>query len=291
MFQTYPIALQQLLKDAHEGKLQLPDFQRSFVWSDDAIQSLIASVAKGYPIGAFLSLQTGGEVRFKPRLLEGVNGSRSSSPQELLLDGQQRLTSLYQALYSKRPVRTLNSQRKEVDRFYYLDIRKALSAGADVRDAIIGVPEDRIIRKNFGREVDTDLSTPEKEFENHAFPFDCVFVDMGGFRVDPSRGAEYWRKTRYVMTFMTLEKGLNDSIVGPLTAYEIPVITLDQEEMAGRRYVSSSKRSIRAASRSTRSSFSQPFMPPITSIFAMIGMDHSINLDRGVTQGFLALRV
>ena len=59
MFQTYPIALQQLLKDAHEGKLQLPDFQRSFVWSDDAIQSLIASVAKGYPIGAFLSLQTG----------------------------------------------------------------------------------------------------------------------------------------------------------------------------------------------------------------------------------------
>ena len=53
MFQTYPIALQQLLKDAHEGKLQLPDFQRSFVWSDDAIQSLIASVAKGYPIWCF----------------------------------------------------------------------------------------------------------------------------------------------------------------------------------------------------------------------------------------------
>ena len=225
MFQTYPIALQQLLKDAHEGKLQLPDFQRSFVWSDDAIQSLIASVAKGYPIGAFLSLQTGGEVRFKPRLLEGVNGSRSSSPQELLLDGQQRLTSLYQALYSKRPVRTLNSQRNEVDRFYYLDIPMAISAGADVRDAIIGVPADRILRKNFGREVDTDLSTPEKEFENHAFPFDCVFENMGWFRWIQA-WAQYWKERGDDVS--TLQEGLVNSIVEPIAAYQIPVITLDQ---------------------------------------------------------------
>ena len=225
MFQTYPIALQQLLKDAHEGKLQLPDFQRSFVWSDDAIQSLIASVAKGYPIGAFLSLQTGGEVRFKPRHLEGVNGSRSSSPQELLLDGQQRLTSLYQALYSKRPVRTLNSQRNEVDRFYYLDIPMAISAGADVRDAIIGVPADRILRKNFGREVDTDLSTPEKEFENHAFPFDCVFENMGWFRWIQA-WAQYWKERGDDVS--TLQEGLVNSIVEPIAAYQIPVITLDQ---------------------------------------------------------------
>ena len=77
MFQTNPRNLRDLLNDAHEGRLQLPDFQRSYVWGDEDIQNLIASVAKGYPIGAFLSLQTGGEVRFKPRLLEGVNGTDS----------------------------------------------------------------------------------------------------------------------------------------------------------------------------------------------------------------------
>ena len=225
MFKTFPIALQQLLKDASEGNLQLPDFQRSYVWSDDEVQNLIASVAKGYPIGAFLSLQTGGEVNFAPRLLEGVIQSVRSSPDQLLLDGQQRLTSLYQALYSKRPVRTLNSQRKEVDRFYYLDIQTAISVGADVRDAIIGVPADRILRKNFGRDVDIDLSTPEKEFENHAFPFNCVFENMGWFRWIQA-WAQYWKERGDDVS--TLQEGLVNSFVEPITAYQIPVITLDQ---------------------------------------------------------------
>ena len=225
MFRTFPIALQQLLKDASEGNLQLPDFQRSYVWSDDEVQNLIASVAKGYPIGAFLSLQTGGEVNFAPRLLEGVNGSVRSSPDQLLLDGQQRLTSLYQTLYSKRPVRTLNSQRKEVDRFYYLDIPMAISGGADVRDAIIGVPADRILRKNFGRDVDIDLSTPEMEFENHAFPFNCVFENMGWFRWIQA-WAQYWKERSDDVS--TLQEGLVNSFVAPITAYQIPVITLDQ---------------------------------------------------------------
>ena len=107
MFLTNPRQLSQLLKEAHEGRLQLPDFQRSYVWGDEDVRNLIASVAKGYPIGAFLSLQTGGEVRFKPRLLEGVNGRDAgyTPPAELLLDGQQRLTSLYQTLYRERSTR------------------------------------------------------------------------------------------------------------------------------------------------------------------------------------------
>ncbi|MDE2803452.1 MAG: DUF262 domain-containing protein, partial [Chloroflexota bacterium] len=53
MFQTHPRHLRELLKDAHEGRLRLPDFQRSYVWGDEDILNLIASVAKGYPIGAF----------------------------------------------------------------------------------------------------------------------------------------------------------------------------------------------------------------------------------------------
>ena len=75
------------------------------VWGDEDVRSLIASVAKGFPVGALLTLETGGEVEFKPRVLEGVQNS-VAKPAELLLDGQQRMTSLYQAAYAKAPVRT-----------------------------------------------------------------------------------------------------------------------------------------------------------------------------------------
>ena len=64
--------LKDWLRRIHEGQLQLPDFQRGWVWSDEAIRSLVASIANGYPVGALLTLETGGAVQFKPRLVEGV---------------------------------------------------------------------------------------------------------------------------------------------------------------------------------------------------------------------------
>ena len=121
--------LKDLLTKADKGQLQLPDFQRDYVWTDEDVRSLIASVAKGYPVGALLTLQTGGEVDFKPRVLEGVS-DHQTKPEELLLDGQQRMTSLYQAAFSKAAVRTQTPRRTEVDRFYYINICEALSSGA-----------------------------------------------------------------------------------------------------------------------------------------------------------------
>src|SRR5437762_3225107 len=96
-FKTNPYRMHDLLKDCEKGELQLPDFQRSWVWDEDRIKSLIASVSRAFPIGALMTLETGGEVDFKPRLLEGVSQSvRDAKPQSLLLDGQQRITSMYQ---------------------------------------------------------------------------------------------------------------------------------------------------------------------------------------------------
>jgi len=51
-FQTHPFNLQDLLKDCHKGALQLPDFQRSWVWDEERIKSLIASVLRAFPVGA-----------------------------------------------------------------------------------------------------------------------------------------------------------------------------------------------------------------------------------------------
>jgi uncharacterized protein with ParB-like and HNH nuclease domain len=69
MFDSTKEDLKDLLRHADEGRLQLPDFQRDYVWGDEDVRSLIASVAKGFPIGALLTLEMGGEVEFKPRLL------------------------------------------------------------------------------------------------------------------------------------------------------------------------------------------------------------------------------
>lgn len=71
-FQTNPYDLDRLLQDCHRGVLQLPDFQRSWVWDEDRIRSLIASISRAFPVGALMTLETGGEVNFKPRPVEGA---------------------------------------------------------------------------------------------------------------------------------------------------------------------------------------------------------------------------
>src|SRR3974377_2403517 len=80
-FQTNPFDLNKLLEDCHHGILQLPDFQRSWVWDEDRIKSLIASVSRAFPVGALMSLQTGGPVNFKPRPIEEAPaGAKLAAP-------------------------------------------------------------------------------------------------------------------------------------------------------------------------------------------------------------------
>lgn len=94
-FQTNPCDLIKLLDDCHHGIMQLPDFQRSWVWDEDRIKSLIASVSRAFPVGALMSLDTGGPVNFKPRPVEGAPAeAKQVVPHSLLLDGHQRMTSL-----------------------------------------------------------------------------------------------------------------------------------------------------------------------------------------------------
>ncbi len=148
-FKTNPISLRELLDNCDRGLLQLPDFQCSWVWDEDRIKSLIASVSRAFPVGALMTLETGGPVSFKPRPVEGAPVQvKQATPQSLLLDGQQRMTSLYQVTRRGQAVETVTPKNKSVRRWFYIDIRKAMDASANRDDAIIGVPEDRIIRRN-----------------------------------------------------------------------------------------------------------------------------------------------
>ena len=175
-FQTNPFDLDRLLENCHEGVLQLPDFQRSWVWDEDRIKSLIASFSRAFPIGALMTLNAGGPVDFKPRPIEGApTQAKQESPQSLPLDGQQRMTSLYQVALRGKVVETVTPKKKKVKRWFYIDIRKALDPAVDREEAIIGVPEDRNVRIDLGHKIDLDLSSPEQEYALLMYPISQVF--------------------------------------------------------------------------------------------------------------------
>jgi hypothetical protein len=175
-FNTNPVDLHKLLEECQSGILQLPDFQRSWVWDEERIKGLIASISRAFPVGALMTLETGGPVNFKPRPVEGAPlESKNTKPLALLLDGQQRMTSLFQVTIRGKVVETVTPKNKKVKRWFYLDIRKCLDPSFDREEAIIGVPEDRIIRSRFGREIELDLSSPEKEYQALMFPVSHVF--------------------------------------------------------------------------------------------------------------------
>ncbi len=156
--------------------MQLPDFQRSWVWDEDRIKSLIASISRAFPVGALMTLETGGDVNFKPRPIEGAPlAAKEVRPGSLLLDGQQRMTSMYQVTMRDKVVETVTPKKKKVKRWFYIDIRKALDASIDREEAIIGVPEDRIVRGEFGREAGPDLSSVEQEYKLLMYPVTKVF--------------------------------------------------------------------------------------------------------------------
>lgn len=175
-FSTGEPNLAELLDQAATGKLQLPDFQRGWVWDDNHIRSLLASVSLSYPIGAVMLLELGGDgVRFKPRALEGATVSPEIKPDRLILDGQQRLTSLFLTLKSGKPVSTRTERGESILRIYFLDIAKCLDKNLDRMDAVISLPSDRRVTSDFGRTVELDVTTQEREFDLGMIPLATLF--------------------------------------------------------------------------------------------------------------------
>lgn len=169
--------LRDLLKNVAAGKIQLPDFQREWKWDDERIRALIATVTQNYPLGVVMTLETGGAAQFRARALAGVKVDPGVGPDLLLLDGQQRLTSLVQALYLDQPVATVDARERKIERWYYLDIDKAINPEVDREDAVVSVPADRMLREDFARRVRLDLRTREAECRAGYFPLWLIFDD------------------------------------------------------------------------------------------------------------------
>lgn len=212
-------SLHDIMRDIDVGKIQLPDFQRGWIWDDDHIRSLLASLSLSYPIGAVMFLETGNpQVRFRPRPIEGAENAGGVAPERLVLDGQQRLTSLYQALFVETPVNTRDSRKRAIKRHYYIDLAKAVSTNGDRDDAIVAIPEDRVLR-NFRGEVLQDYSAPDKEYEAAMFPLYHIF-DGDDWRVGFE---EHWD---YDKEKVKLWNEFNKEIVKRFEQYQVPVIVL-----------------------------------------------------------------
>lgn len=113
-----------LIKLAYQGKLVLPDFQRNFVWERLDIEELIKSLLEEVFIGTFLILNTNKDsVPFKTILIQGVqeiNPNVQLNPSRLILDGQQRLTALFYAIYSPDiPLRNTETPYR-----FFIDLNK-----------------------------------------------------------------------------------------------------------------------------------------------------------------------
>ena len=218
-FDSTKTELGKILDEIVQGKIQLPDFQRGWVWDDEHIRSLLVSIARSFPIGAVMLLETGGDARFQVRPVESVSLPAGTKPERLILDGQQRLTSLTQVLKTPEPVVTRDEKNREIKRHYYFDIERAMNGISAFDEAIVAVGEDRIIRTNFNRDVVLDLSSPQKEYERFHFP--CTQIlnsdawEQGLIAAYPERFSRY-------MQFRT-------QIVAAFRSYLVPVIELKKE--------------------------------------------------------------
>jgi hypothetical protein len=198
LFETDKRPLTYLLDQVHQGELALPDFQRSFVWDSNATRELIASIVASYPAGSLLFLQGGAKV-FRPRAAEeapALNGQ----PPYLVLDGQQRLTSLYQSFTGK------GSHR------FFLNVRELLE-GYDLDEAVEVYHHTKAARWSTIEGQAADLMLPMSRLRSYAF----WVMEVVGVR-------EAHGEDRGKLQGKLLE--IEKQYVKPVELYQFPVTTL-----------------------------------------------------------------
>ena len=219
-FDSIERSLKEMLQNISNGDIQLPDFQRRWVWDDQHIKSLVASISQSYPIGAVMTIESGGDgANFKPRPIEGTSRSAGTvKPEMLILDGQQRLTALFQSLQAETVVKTKNSTGRDVRLWYYLDMKACVNSGIDREVAVVSVPEDKITR-DFRGQATFDLSLAENEYELDMFPVNQLF-DSGKWM------QEYVTHWGLIQDKWQLWTKFDKMVVDSFKNYHVPLISL-----------------------------------------------------------------
>ena len=179
------------------------------------------------PIGAVLTLGANAtDVNFSTRLIEGVNSECVNRDAEILiLDGQQRLTALFQSLMLEEPS-TENISSNEDIRYYYLDMKLCLRNEIERETAVLSCGGDFQLQTSRGKIIDLSGTinhfSPEKEYTNDVFPlrkiFDAATWRRGYFSHWPSDTAK-----------MELFDTFEGEVIERFKQYNVPVIHLRSE--------------------------------------------------------------
>jgi hypothetical protein len=178
--------------------MALPDFQRSFVWDPGATRELVVSIIRSFPAGSLLLLKGGAKV-FAPRAFEEAP-PLDATPAYLVLDGQQRLTSLYQAFVGRGNHR------------FFLNLRELLD-GMDVDEAVEVYTASRSKRWDTTQAQARDLMLPLWLLRSFADWKDEILEALEGHTQDAKK----------------LSKQLNElekEYVKPVEQYQFPYTTL-----------------------------------------------------------------
>ena len=127
LFTTTNYPINALIEDIDLGKIGLPELQRPFVWPNVNVRNLFDSLYRGYPAGFLLFWETGAEAGLK-----GIGSKNENAvPKLAIVDGQQRLTSLYAVVKGAEVLRA-NFKRERIRIAF-----NPLSERFDVADAAI----------------------------------------------------------------------------------------------------------------------------------------------------------
>lgn len=201
---TNPRKLSELLTLIHSREMALPDFQRSFVWDPIATQELIVSIASNYPAGSLLRVKHANNL-LAIREFEGAPPLADCKPNYLILDGQQRLTSLYQAFYGKGEHR------------FYVDLNYLLE-GRDFDESIFHLRSSKAEKK---------YGTLEKQVKNMILPLEIIYGDSRGYYgwmddLIEQKGGSKEEDTKLRGKL----RELYTEWIEPIEHYEFPVVTL-----------------------------------------------------------------
>lgn len=224
-FTTPSYSLKDLFARAERGELQLPDFQREYIWDVDRIRTLVTSVLRGYPIGSFLALDTRNTpMRFRPRPLEGLNSPvPHTQPGLLLLDGQQRLTSLYHALTGDGAIKTVDFLGRTIHRKFFVDVRAAVAADPMPVEAVFAVDEHGRIRSHFGPDIPEGITTRADMLKHGVIPVSLLMWKEGNdLLVDMAADSDDKAMRDAVKLFQ-------NEVLRWLPAYDVPVIRIDRD--------------------------------------------------------------
>ncbi len=232
IFTAKPEPLAGLLAGIHAHHVALPDFQRPWVWEPEMVRDLLVSVANRYPAGSLLTMPVQSET-FSLRPFEGAGEKLGTTkPNLMVLDGQQRLTSLYQTLYRRDGVRT-----KKRTYHFYLDVGLLLDTNATpgdtaspFEDALFYVVEEKSGKRVRYERITPlyELTTREQEIANGVLPLGGTFNLAGhlsGWKDDYLTAVSGDSMARYKALLKAWEERV-EPWLDRIRSYPFPVIEL-----------------------------------------------------------------